>query len=139
MTIALRYYTRSGNTKKLAEALEKTLGVTAEDVTVPLPDKADLLFLGSSVYAGGVDKSVKKFIESNKDNIGQIICFGTSAGAKSTRNKIKKHAEKLGVKVADNEFHCNGKFLLFHKGRPNETDLQDAQDWAKTLINLPEN
>ena len=52
MTIAVRYYTKSGNTKKLAEEAAKAAGVSAKDVSVPLSEKADLLFLGSSVYAG---------------------------------------------------------------------------------------
>ena len=67
MNIAVRYYTRSGNTKKLAEAIGGALGVKAENVSVSLPENADLLFLGCSVYAGGCAPEVSQFIESNSD------------------------------------------------------------------------
>ena len=55
MKIAVRYYTRSGNTKKLAEAIADAVKVDAKDVTVPLMKKADILFLGCSYYAFDVD------------------------------------------------------------------------------------
>ena len=46
--IAVRYYTKTGNTKKLAEAIAETVGVKAESVTVPVDQEVDILFLGSS-------------------------------------------------------------------------------------------
>ena len=51
MKIAVRYYTRSGNTKKLAEAIAKAVGAEAKTVDEPLWEDVDILFLGSSVYA----------------------------------------------------------------------------------------
>ena len=134
MKIAIRYYTRSGNTERLAKAIAEELGVTAEDVSVPLDEKTDVLFLGSSVYAGGVDKSVKEFIETNKENIGEIVNISTAALVRSTYKKVKKLAEKYGVKMAEEEFHCRGAFAIFHKGRPNEKDLDDVKAFAKKYI-----
>lgn len=37
MKVAVRYYTRGGNTKKLADAISKALGVPAQTTSVPLP------------------------------------------------------------------------------------------------------
>ena len=59
MKIAVRYYTRSGNTRKLAEAVAKAVNTQANDVSVPLTEKADILFLGCSYYAFDVDEAVK--------------------------------------------------------------------------------
>ena len=58
MKIAVRYYTRSGNTKKLAEAVAGAVSVEAKDVSVPLEEKSDVLFLGCSYYAFDVDQAV---------------------------------------------------------------------------------
>jgi flavodoxin len=55
MKIAVRYFSRGGNTKKLADAIANAVGVTAETTDVPLTEDVDILFLGSSVYAYGVD------------------------------------------------------------------------------------
>ena len=66
MSIAIRYYTRSGNTKKLADAIAEAVSVEARDLNVPLTEKADVLFLGSSYYGFDADESVKKFEEGMK-------------------------------------------------------------------------
>ena len=134
MKIAVRYYTRSGNTKKLADAVAKTAAVESKDIACPLDEKADILFLGCSYYAFDVDEAVKKFIIEKKDNIGKIVCFGTSAMMKSMKKPVKKVADTVGVAVADEEFHCRGEFSKFHKGRPNEKDLADVSVFAKSVI-----
>ena len=134
MKIAVRYYTRSGNTKKLAEAVAEAVAVEAKDVSVPLEEKADVLFLGCSYYAFDVDEAVKKFIIENKDNIGKIVCFGTSAMMKSMKKPVRKVADTVGVAVADEEFHCRGEFAKVHKGRPNEKDLADVSAFAAKII-----
>ncbi len=134
MNIAVRFYTRSGNTKKLADAVAKAVSVEAKDVTCRLSEKADVLFLGCSYYAFDVDEAVKKFIIENKDNIGKIVCFGTSAMMKSMKKPVKKVADTVGVAVADEEFHCRGQFAKVHKGRPNEKDLADVSAFATKII-----
>ncbi len=134
MTVAVRYYTRSGNTKKLADAVAKTASVESKDITNPLTEKADILFLGCSYYAFDVDEAVKKFIIENKDNIGKIVCFGTSAMMKSMKKPVRKVADTVGVAVTDEEFHCRGEFAKFHKGRPNEKDLANAAEFAKRYL-----
>ena len=134
MKITVRYYTRSGNTKKLADAIAEAVSVESCDITVPLTEKADILFLGASYYAFDADDAVKSFIADNKDNIGKIVCFGTSAMMKSMRKPIAKVACKLGVSVTDEEFHCRGQFGKIHKGRPNAEDLENISIFAKRII-----
>lgn len=134
MKIAVRYYTRSGNTRKLAEAVADAVSVKAETVAEPLAERVDLLFLGCSYYAFDVDASVKAFIVENKEKIGKIVCFGTSAMMKSMKKPVKKVAVPAGVAVADEEFHCRGQFKAAHKGRPNEADIADVAAFAKKII-----
>lgn len=134
MNIAIRYYTRSGNTQKLADAISNAVSVEAKDMSAPLTEKVDLLFLGCSYYAFDVDKAVKAFIINNKENIGRIVCFGTSAMMKSMRKPVSKVADALGIAVADEEFHCRGQFGKIHKGRPNAKDLADISAFAKNII-----
>ena len=135
MNIAVRYYTRSGNTEKLAMAIAQALGVQAESVTAPLEKKTDVLFLGCSYYAFDVDDAVKNFIFESKENIGQIVCFGTSAMMKSTHKPMKKVCDAAGVRLSDLEFHCRGSFGPMHKGHPDEQDLTNAAVFAKMVVN----
>lgn len=131
MKVAVRYYTKSGNTKKLADAIAEQLQVEAFDVSKPLTEKVDALFLGSSVYAAGVDEEVKRFIKENKDLIGRIVNFSTAALIQSTYKQVKKIAGDCGVEVDSKEFHCRGSFKTLHKGRPNEEDIAAAKEFAK--------
>ena len=133
MNIAVRYYTRGGNTKKLAKAIEEAIGVEAKDLSSPLEEKADILFLGCSYYAFDVDAAVKSFIEDNKDNIGEIILFGTSAMIKSMIKPIKKVADPVSVPVSNQEYHCWGEFKMFHKGHPDAADIAGAGAFAKAI------
>ena len=134
MNIAIRYYTRSGNTKKLADAISEALNIEAFDVSVPLSEKTDILFLGCSYYAFDVDPIVKDFIVNNKDNIGKIVCFGTSAMMKSMKKPVTKVAKTVGIAVSDEEFHCRGRFGKIHKNRPDADDLKDAAEFAKKIV-----
>ncbi|MCH5158952.1 MAG: flavodoxin [Clostridiales bacterium] len=137
MTIAVRYYSRSGNTEKIAKAIATEAGVQAEDVSVPLAVKTDLLFLGSALYAGGVDKAVKKFLADNKDNIGTIYNFSTSASPSSTYKAVKKVADKNGIALSETAFDCRGKFLFMHKGHPDEADVAAAVEFAQKVLYNP--
>lgn len=134
MNITVRYYTRSGNTEKLAKAIAQAVGVQAESVTVPLTEKTDILFLGCSYYAFDVDEAIKNFIIENKDNIGKIVCFGTSAMMKSTQKPMKKVCDAAGVLLSDEEFHCRGSFGPMHKGHPDKNDLTKAAAFAKMIV-----
>ena len=135
MKVALRYYTRSGNTEKLAKAIAEAVGVQAEPVSAELNEKMDIVFLGFSYYAFDVDDAVKSFIFENKDSIGQIVCFGTSAMMKSTRKPIKRITDAAGVALAEEEFHCRGSFGPMHKGHPDKQDLTNAAAFAKMVVN----
>lgn len=134
MKIAIRYYTRSGNTEALACVIEDTVGAKAEPVTIPLSEKVDILFLGCSYYAFDVDDGVKNFIFENKNSIGQIVFFGTSAMMKSTHKPMKKVCDAAGVRLSDLEFHCRGSFGPMHKGHPDNKDLTKAAAFAKMVI-----
>ena len=134
MKIAVRYYTRSGNTQRLAEAVAGAVSAEAKDLSVGLEEKVDILFLGCSYYAFDVDPAVKEFIVQNKEYIGRIVCIGTSAMMKSMKKPVRKVADTVGVAVAEEEFHCRGEFAKFHKGRPNEKDLAEVSAFAKSVI-----
>ena len=133
MEFAVRYCTRSGNTKKLAEAVAAVVGADARDVGEDLAEKTDLLFLGSSLYAGSYDASVRAFFDRNADKVGTVVCFGSSASGKSTHAKLNKLAAEKGFAVYPEFFNCPGHFLFLHKDRPNQSDLSAAARFAKAV------
>lgn len=134
MKAAIRYYTKSGNTKKLADAIAQELGLEAKEITVPLDEKADILFLCNSVYWAGVDGNVKQFISENKGKIGRLVNVSTAALIESSYPQIKKLCEQSGVAVSDAEFHCRGSFKVMHKGKPDSEDIKAVRAFARKVI-----
>ncbi len=135
MNIAVRYYTKTGNTKRLAEAVAKAVGAEALPISTPVDEAVDILFLGNSYYAFSIDPEVRDFIRSlDPDKVGRIVNFGSAAMLNSTWKKVKAEADKAGIAMDKREFHCKGEFKGIHKGRPNEKDLADAAKFAKSII-----
>ena len=134
MKIEVRYYTRSGNTKKLAEAIAKAVGAEAKTVEEPLREDVDILVLGSSVYAYGVDDSIKKFISNIDVTVGKVVNFSTAALIKSTYKQVGKLLAEKGIAQAEEEFYCKGSFGPMHKGKPDEKDCEAAAAFAKKII-----
>ncbi len=135
MKIAVRYYTKTGNTKRLAEAIAEAAGVQAQPISIPVTEPVDILFLGNSYYAFNIDPEVRNFIRSlDKNKVGKIINFGSAAMMNSTWKKVKAEADKAGIPMDEREFHCKGEFKGIHKGRPNGEDVKAAADFAKKII-----
>ncbi len=135
MTCAVRYYTKTGNTRKLAEAIAAELGVEALPISEPVTEPVDILFLGNSYYAFSIDPEVRDFIHSlDKKTVGRIANFGSAAMLNSTWKKVKAEADKVGIPMAEKEFHCRGEFKGIHKGKPDEADLKAAAAFARDLV-----
>ena len=135
MKIAVRYYTKTGNTKRLAEAVAKAVGTEAQPVSVPVTESVDILFLGNSYYAFSIDPEVRSFIRGlDKNKIGRIVNFGSAAMLNSTYKKVKAEADKAGIPMDEREFHCKGEFKGVHKGKPDESDLKAVAEFAKKIV-----
>ena len=132
MTFAVRYYTKTGNTKRLAEAIARELGVEALPISEPVAQPVDILFLGNSYYAFSIDPEVRDYVSSlDKDKVGKIVNFGTAAMLNSTYKKVKAVADRVGIPMDEKEFHCKGEFKGLHKGRPDGADIQAAVEFVK--------
>lgn len=116
------YYSRTGTTKKVAEALaEKTQGevvaindnidrsgplgwlksgkeggakkvISIDDINKNISDY-DLVILGTPVWAGNMSSPVRSFIENKKDKIKKIAFFTTQGSSKE--QKVFKEVNDL--------------------------------------------
>ena len=136
MKIAVRYYTKTGNTKKLADAIAKEIGVEAHPIGIPITEPVDILFLGNSYYAFSIDPEVRDFVKGlDKSKVGKIVNFGSAAMLNSTYKKVKAEADRVGIPMDEREFHCKGEFKGIHKGKPDESDLKAAAAFARKIVN----
>lgn len=137
MTAAIRYHSRSGNTKKLADAISEAIGIPAETVDIPFGEPVDTLFLCSAVYGAGVDDKVKAFISSlGADKVKKVVNISTAAILSSTYSQVAKLLATKNIHLDEREFHCRGKFTVMHSGRPNQKDIEDVQTFAKSVVGM---
>ncbi len=134
-----------GNTKKIAETMAKTLEADLIDLKDASPDMVgqyDLIGFGSGIYYYRPHKKLRKFIEdlNNVENIEKkAFTFITSGNGKPNKWLSEKLTKK-GFEVLG-DFECKGfdtygplKLVGGHnKGQPNEDDLKDAENFAKSL------
>ena len=66
MSTAIRYYSKFGHSKQMAEVVGKELGVQPQTVDTPLTEPVDTLFLGAGVFLGKVNNAVVSFIQTLK-------------------------------------------------------------------------
>lgn len=130
MKTAVRYYSRSGNTKALAEAIAKEANVTAVSVDradAAIKEPVDVLFIGGALYAYGLDSHLKTYLKSlKKGDAKKAVVFSTSWISKHSVDLIKKGLHKAGIPVME-EF-------IYAKNKPNEDQLKEAVRITKKNI-----
>jgi flavodoxin I len=132
------YFSRGGNTRKVAEAIASELGISAKDIgTAGIVSQETFIFLGSGNYGGKPAREVTDFIEKNCHQGRKVAVFGTSAGDNGKEvAAIEKLLVKRGAKISGG-FHCPGKFLFFiRRGHPNENDIKKAREWARATAKI---
>ncbi len=134
MKIEVRYYSKTGNSKKLANAIAEELKIEALDVNNNLSEDADILFICNSIYWAGIDGSVKKFVKENADKIKLLVNVSTAAIKKSSYAQMKKLAKDNNINLSDREFHAPGSFMGLHKGRPNDEDINKLKEFVKEIV-----
>jgi flavodoxin len=129
MNCAVRYYSRSGNTKALAEAIAKGVGVSAVSTDAPgseISERTDVLFIGGALYAYGLDKHLKAWIESlDASKIGKAVVFSTSWISRHSLDLIRRGLEGKGIRVIPD--------TIYYKNMPSAQQLQEAEMTAKKL------
>jgi flavodoxin len=127
MKVAVRYFSRSGNTKLAAEAIARAANVKAVSVDAgdaALQEPVDVLFIGGALYAYGIDEHLKTYIASlNRANVKRAVVFSTSWISKHAIALIRDGLEKQGIPVADD--------TLYFRGKPGEKQQQEAESFAR--------
>jgi flavodoxin len=135
MNIEVRYYSKSGNTKLIANAIAKEAGVSAKSINEPVQGDVDILFLGTGLYAFDIDPELKEYIKTlNPGNIKIVVVFSTTAIVKSAYEKSKKYLQEQGLSVSSKEYHCPGNYMFLRKGRPNVEDVKEAKQFVKSIL-----
>ena len=134
MNIEIRYFTKTGNSRKLAVAISEEIEKEALDITNNLDKDVDILFICNAIYWAGIDSKVKTFIKENASKIKLLVNVSNAGIKKSSYKAMKKIAKKNNIKISDKEFHVPGSFMGLHKNRPNSDDLLRLREFVKGVI-----
>ena len=159
--ILITYLSRTGNTKKVAEAIfdafEEEKTIKSFDKVQAL-DEYDLIFIGFPVHSHSVPYKAEELIRRipSGKKIALFSTHGSLTGSRLSREALE-HASVIasGSKVMGT-FSCRGKVSLEamevlgkspeHKAwvemaasartHPDESDLEDAKSFAKWILTL---
>ena len=127
---AVRYYSRSGNTKAIADAIADAIGVKAisvDSAEASIHEPVDILFVGGALYAYGIDQHLEAFLHSlNKDLVKKAVIFSTSWISKHAIALIQEELNRKGIPVEAES--------LYFRGKPGEKQLQEAEKRARSMI-----
>ena len=119
MTKAVRYFSKLGNTKTIAEAIAEGAGVEAISITdePELKTTVDILYLGGAPYANIMAPELRKYAEGlDKERVGKVILFTTSNWSRRTVLALRKLLKAKGIPVDNDYFYAH---MLHIKGRIN--------------------
>jgi len=161
--ILITYFSKTGNTKKIAEAIY--MAVEGEKVIKPVNelqknevDKYSIIFIGFPVYSHSVPFSLEGILKNISPNkkIALFSTHGTLTGSRLSREALE-YASVLASKTnVLGSFSCRGKVSLQalevleklpeHKAwaemaasastHPDESDLEDARSFARWIMTL---
>ena len=127
MNISVRYQTRGGNSKAVAEAIAKEAGVTAESLDVPLDGQVDLLFIGGGIYAWNIDSTLRAYLQGlDQDTVKAVAAF-TTGGMFGGTGKIAAEVKARGIAVCEITMPMRMGFQNY-AGKKGFATLSDKQN-----------
>jgi flavodoxin len=127
------YYSLTGNTKQVADAIATELDVAAENVKTKKTLAEDsLVFLGAGLYGPLRGWGFRRFIDRNRFDGRKVVLFGTSGeGRGKEAEALEEAVAAKGAEVVG-RFFCKGDFLfVVNRNHPTSEDLEDARRFAR--------
>ena len=131
MKTAVRYFSKLGNTKKIAEAIAQGAGVKAVSIAdePKLQEYIDILVLGGAPYANIMAPELKEYAESLKaEQVGRVILFTTSNWSRRTVLALRKLLTNNVIKVDKEYFYA---LMLHINGR-----IEAAREFGKNITRI---
>ena len=130
MGYSVRYYSRSGNTRAIAETIARAAGVKAvsvDEADASIKKNTDVLFIGGALYAYGLDSHLKAYLNSIDGKlIKKAVVFSSTWISKHSINLIKNALKEKGVEVVDEAFYVREK--------PSAEQLKQAEGFAARYL-----
>ena len=110
MDIAVRYYSKLGNTKIIAQAIAKGSNIKEKSIVEEpkLIHHVDILFLGGAPYANIMAPELRQYAtELEKEKVDYVVLFTTSNWSRRTIKGLRNILTAKGIKVYDKYFYAH--------------------------------
>lgn len=136
MKTAVIYFTKTGHSKKIAEAIANELNVEAEDVsTSPKLCDVDLLYIVGGIYAGQSDPCMLEYVKSIDSTLVKKAVLLTSCVSKRFKQEmVRKILQENNTEVMHEEYVCQGALGFIGRKHPDEKDLLSAVEFVRGRV-----
>ena len=130
MNVAIRYQSRGGHVKEMAEIIAEGAEVepiSIDDPRAPITKPVDVLFIGGALYKFQLDPSMVEYLDSIPEGmVRKAIVFGSSALTRRPVYMIQERLKQKGVDIHP--------MALYMRGKPKPYLREIAPPWAAKEI-----
>lgn len=154
MNVLVTYYSKTGNTKKVAVEIKKGIN-RIEDVNCVLKDVSDVtkddflnangIIIGSPVYFGSMASQVKKMLDEfvvirkqmeNKIGAAFVSSGGFAGGNETTMISIIQALLIYGMIIIGDPMDATGHYGVASIGSPDRKTIDNAQKLGSRVAKL---
>lgn len=130
MKVAIRYQSRGGNVRAMAEAMARAIGVEAVSIDEPgaqITEHIDLLFIGGALYKFQLDPQFREYLDNLPEGlIDEAVCFGSSMLTRRPIYIMQDRLKAKGIKL--------NKQAVYSRNRPNDSLIEAIEYFAKNEV-----
>jgi hypothetical protein len=133
------YKSKTGNSKKIAEAVADALKIEILDAAErPTLEDVNILFVSGGIYAGKSSKDLIRLASClSRENVKKAAILTTSANGAKNQPALTAALSAKNIKIAG-EYCCKGRFLFAAKDRPYQEDIENAVSFARKICDISE-
>lgn len=113
MNVAIRYQSRGGHVKEMAEIIAEGAEVepiSIDDPRAPITEHVDVLFIGGALYKFALDPGMETYIKSIPEGmVDRAIVFGSSALTRRPVFLIQERVKARGATIHPSAMYMRGK------------------------------
>lgn len=127
MNVAIRYQSRGGHVREMAEIISEGVDVepiSIDDPRAPITEPVDVLFIGGALYKFKLDPGMEEYLASIPEGmVKKAVVFGSSALTRRPIFIIQERLRAKGIII-----HPSG---IYMRGKPKPYLHEIGAPWAK--------
>ncbi|WP_073994411.1 flavodoxin domain-containing protein [Parasporobacterium paucivorans] len=133
MKIAVIYLTKTGHSRKIANAIAGELNIHAEDISMnPGIADVDILYIVGGIYGGKSDPIMIEYIKGiDSTMVKKAVLLTSCVSKKFKQDEVREILRRKNIEVSSEEFVCQGGLGFIGRKHPNSSDLENAIAFVK--------